>query len=173
LLAFFDRRSFSQALWLFPLAISAHMLEEALWLPGWSQQAGAWHVPVSQGEFWIASLILVVFVFGLTYGAVKGGPGGPAVYLLLCLALLMLLNIFHPHLGAAVFTGRYAPGLATALLVILPVMVYLLVRAVREGHIRGRRLAAAAVVVVPAAALIWPVLFWFGRQAMVVLRQTI
>ena len=46
-----DGMSFPLLSWLFAVAITIHNLEEALWLPGWSQSAGRWHHPVGAREF--------------------------------------------------------------------------------------------------------------------------
>jgi hypothetical protein len=37
--------SYDQLRWLFALSLTIHNLEEAIWLPEWSQQAGKWHPP--------------------------------------------------------------------------------------------------------------------------------
>ena len=44
----------------------------------------------------------------------------------------MLVNVFVPHLPAALWFRSYAPGVVTAVLVNLPLMSYLAVRALRE-----------------------------------------
>jgi uncharacterized protein with HXXEE motif len=44
--------------WLFVLAVGLHNLEEALWLPAWSERAGRWCNPVGAREFRFAVVIL-------------------------------------------------------------------------------------------------------------------
>jgi hypothetical protein len=153
---------FPYLLWLLPAAITLHMVEEMIWLPAWSQTAGKWHVPVSSRQFAFASIALLVGVYGLTAAAVRGGPGNVAVYLVLGLALTMLLNIYFPHIGSIIDLGRYGPGTATAILINLPVMVYLIWQAVSDGYIDVGRFLLLAVPIVAAAAAGWSFLLYAG-----------
>ena len=45
----------------------------------------------------------------------------------------MLANVFMPHIPASFVFHSYAPGAVTAVLINLPVMGFLSIRAVREG----------------------------------------
>ena len=47
---------------------------------------------------------------------------------------LMLVNAIW-HVMATVYLKRYAPGVGTAVLLVMPVTVYILRRALREGYI--------------------------------------
>jgi ornithine--oxo-acid transaminase len=78
-----------------------------IWLPGWSQQAGRWHQPVSARAFVAASAVFLVILYGLTGSALfaRGWWMQTAVLLLNALAVIMLLNIILPHLAAAVETA--------------------------------------------------------------------
>lgn len=151
-----------RALWLFPGAFALHNLEEALWLPDWSQSAGRLHPPVGAGEFRFALAVLTVGSVLLTALALR--RGGRWFLALAGLWGVMLLNIVFPHLLATLLLGRYAPGLGTGLLLILPVNVYLLRRAFREQALDGgpflRALGVVALVLVGAI----PGLFWLGRH---------
>ncbi len=39
--------SFGNLEWLFPIVVTLHNAEEAIWLPGWSKRAGRWRLPFS------------------------------------------------------------------------------------------------------------------------------
>lgn len=153
---------FSHLLWLFPAAVTIHMIEEMIWLPAWSQTAGKWHVPVSSRQFAFASIVLLAVCYGLAMAAVRGGPGSVAVYLVLGLALTMLLNIYFPHIGSMRDLGRYGPGTATAILINLPVMVYLIWQAISGGYIDIGLFLLLAVPMVAAAAAGWSFLLYAG-----------
>ena len=149
-------------LWLFPLAFALHNLEEGLWLPEWSRHAGRFHVPVGAAEFRFA--VAVLTAFGVLLTAQARRHGGHWFHALTAVWAVMLLNILFPHLLATVVLGRYAPGLATALLLILPVDTYLLRRAFSEGVLTARDFARACALVIPAMLGAIPLLFWLGRR---------
>lgn len=85
-------------------------------------------------------------------------------YLVAGYALAMLLNVLLPHLLATVAMRRYMPGTATAVLLNLPVTIYVLTLGFREGYIEPHTfLIFGPVVVVGIIALIL-LLFWVGRK---------
>jgi hypothetical protein len=64
---------FTEWQWLFPVAITLHNLEEAVWLPAWSNRAGKWHRPVSPSAFRFAAAVLAALAFIVTFGSARGG----------------------------------------------------------------------------------------------------
>jgi hypothetical protein len=152
----------SRALWLFPVALTLHNLEEALWLPGWSANAGGFHPPVGAAEFRFAVAVLTVAAWWLTWMALR--RGGRWLQAFFAASAAMLLNVFFPHLLATLVLGRYAPGLGTALLCILPVTATLLRRAFREQVLNWARLGRALLTVVPIVLVGIAFFFWLGRK---------
>ena len=146
--------------WLFALAVSSHMLEEIIWLPAWSQEAGRWHVPVQRGEFTAATLLFLAVFYLSVVDAIKGGPG---LYLTAGFAVVMIFNILLPHLGATVAQRRYAPGLATAVAFNLPAASAFLIALSREEHADTGRFLLGTAVALFGALVIWPRLFQLGR----------
>ena len=124
---------FNQAQWLFPLAITIHNAEEAIWLPVFWQRR-QWQVPVSANQFWVATLALDVLAFLITYLAVKHGKRSTAANFYSGFVFVVLLNVVW-HLGVAIWYRTYAPGVVTAVALNLPLTIYLLRRAVRENYI--------------------------------------
>ncbi|MCB9454201.1 MAG: HXXEE domain-containing protein, partial [Anaerolineaceae bacterium] len=109
-------------LWLFfPLAISLHNIEEAIWLPKWSQKAGRFHKPITADEFYFA----VICVTLLAYLSTVLALAFPTVALLKLIFFgflgTMILNIFMPHLAATILLRRYAPGLLTGVFGLIPI----------------------------------------------------
>ncbi len=146
------------ALWVIPLAFLVHNAEEALLFPrylplvvgrlpeGWEFISGA----ITLGQVWAALGVLTVVAFGLAVWASADRESTVPVWLLLLLQTTLLINVLW-HVGAAIvlFDG-YAPGLATAILLNLPVSIYLLRRAAREEWISRGALWA----LLPSALLV-------------------
>src|ERR1700737_3100498 len=114
-------------LWMFPIALTLHNLEEAVWLPAWSQHAGFWDSPVGPTEFRIAAALLTILVYAVTYWSSRTAKESIGTYVLAGFAFAMLLNVIF-HVAATVALRGYAPGVVTAVLINTPVMGYLLGR---------------------------------------------
>jgi hypothetical protein len=124
---------FETVQWAFPVAVTLHNLEEAIWLPGfWAERY--WHLPVNATEFRIGAALVAGFAYALTYVSIRHGAKSVATYGWAIFSAIMLLNAVW-HVGATVYLRVYAPGLVTAVVVILPVTIYLLRRGLREGYI--------------------------------------
>lgn len=156
--------TFGLTAWLFVAVVSAHNLEEAIWLPAWSKTAGRWHPPVTAIEFRFATAVLTVLAFLAAAWASLEGKAGAGAYLVAGSALAMLLNVLFPHLLATLILRRYMPGLATAVLFVLPASAVLLGKAVDENYIDIQRFLWIGPAVVIGIAISIPVLFWIGRR---------
>ncbi len=127
-------------IWLFPVAILAHVAEEALageTFPAWvSRVAG---VDVSMSEFLVMNVVaLVVVTAGAAIAARPGGAWATAA-----LGAAVLANALF-HLAGVLASGWYAPGIVTAVLLWTPLGVLALVHAVRCA--RGREVAIGVLV---------------------------
>ena len=131
----------------FCLAISAHNLEEAVWLPAWSERAGRLHARVGAREFRFAVIVLTALAWGVAVSAYLGGRESVGAYLLAGYALAMLLNVVAPHLAATALMRSYAPGTATAVLLNLPACALLLRAALLLGVRGGGQFLRGAVPV--------------------------
>lgn len=118
---------------LFLLGFSLHNIEETLWLPGWSKHARKYHKEVSPNEFRFAVIIVTAigylltfqyFVFGADYAAAK--------YIYLGFILMMVVNVFFPHLVATIVLKKYAPGLSTGLMLNAPCGIYILIKKISD-----------------------------------------
>lgn len=138
---------FSRLQWLFPIAVTLHNGEEAIWMPGWAARHLSrlpLHAPAAP-EIRLALLVLTVAGFVVTYLSARRGPQSFWAYLLFGSVVTMLANVFVPHVSAAILFRSYAPGVVTAVLVNLPVMSFLAVRAVQERWVSGVRAVAFGV----------------------------
>jgi hypothetical protein len=128
------------AIWLVPVLLALHNVEEALLFPrylplavarlpeGLQTVAGA----ITLGQVWAALALVTAVPFGLAAWAAARPSSRIALWLLLLVQATVLLNVLW-HLAASivVFQG-YAPGLLTALTLNLPFSIYLLRRARAE-----------------------------------------
>ena len=148
----------------FCLAISAHNLEEAVWLPAWSERAGKIHARVGAREFRFAVIVLTALAWGVAVAAQLGGRESVGAYLLAGYALAMLLNVVAPHLLATAFMRSYAPGTATAVLLNLPACALLLRAALVDGYVRPDVFLYVGPACVVALLASIPLLFAIGRR---------
>ena len=137
--------------WLFPLAVTIHNLEEAIWLPRWSALHPA-YVPwqISPLAFRIGVVLLTAAAFFITAKSVRAIGKRVWTYLLLAYVAAMFLNVFVPHLLGSLYLRAYTPGVVSAVVVVLPVTALLLIRAVRERTI-ATPLIATLVFGIPVA----------------------
>lgn len=137
-------------LWLVPILLTIHNLEEALLMPAFIERRNASVPgpmreilpPVTYRQFLTALIIITIipYLIALLWLGRRW-----ALYALLGLQVVMLINVLA-HTLMALFLRGYAPGLATAILINLPFSLYLLRRAVKDRWISLR-----------AAALMFPV----------------
>lgn len=124
---------FETVQWAFPVAVTLHNLEEAIWLPGfWAERS--WHLPVNAIEFRIGATLTAGLACALTYLSIRYGARSAATYGWAIFSTIMLLNAIW-HLAATLYLRAYAPGVVTAVFVVLPVTIYLLRRGRREGYV--------------------------------------
>jgi hypothetical protein len=156
--------TFEQLFFLFPVAVTLHNFEEAVLLPDWSQKAGRWHRPVGKIPFRFAVLVLTLLAYVFTYLGFIGGKQSIGVYLLSGYALVMLANVFFPHLLAAIYLGQYVPGLATGLLFTLPICSGLLFFVITNGYVSLWPLAITGGLFVIGALFLIRLLFKIGEK---------
>ncbi len=125
-----------------PLVFLVHDLEEYLAQPGWLAASGAtipeWvrgRIPSLEAYAWAFALL---FVLHLAAALLAGRRAPPrwAVWIFVLLVMGRLTNGI-PHGAQALLLQGYVPGLASAILVILPFTVLLTRGAQRQGWIRG------------------------------------
>ncbi len=155
--------SFRTLEWLFPLVITLHNAEEALWLPGWWKRAGRWHAPVAPGAFRFAVAVVTVLAYAITWLSAGSGKQSVWTYLAFGCIAAALANVLIPHVAASIALRSYIPGVATAVLLNLPVSSLLVVHALREGYVSGWKSVAYSLGVVVALVALIPALFKLGK----------
>ena len=156
---------FRKLQWMFPIAATLHSAEEAIWMPGWD----AGHLaelgvrPPGAAEILTALAVFTAAAFAVTYMSARGGPESVWAYLTFGYIIAMLANVFVPHVPAAILLRGYAPGVVTAVLLNLPLMSYVALRAVRDRWVSGWKAAVFAVVVPLTLAGMTSVFLILGR----------
>ncbi|MFB9658442.1 HXXEE domain-containing protein [Glycomyces mayteni] len=100
-------------------AFALHNLEEALTAPAFFESLPP-SLPIpwpSAAAFQLATAIVTILGLVLILFAIRRDRTWPVT----TLATIMLINIAIPHLPLAILNGGYAPGVATALLLNLPI----------------------------------------------------
>ncbi len=136
-------------------------------LPG-IQEATGRHLPSFISlpgieQFYVALLGATILPFFLILFATAGRPSRVKSYLAVVLAGVLLLNVFLPHVPAAVVLGGYAPGVATAVLLNLPFSVYFFRRSLHDGRISRRGLMVSLAVALAVLLLAIPLLYLLAR----------
>ena len=149
---------------LFLLAFTLHNIEEGLWLPNWSKNAGKYHLQVSNREFHFALIVItsvgyfITFIF-LLYGQFIE----VAKYAFLGFVLMMSFNSIFPHLIGTIVLQRYAPGTFTGLLLNLPIGIAIIIKSLGDGAQLNLILISGALVTVVTVASLRP-LFKLGNK---------
>lgn len=155
--------SFQKLQWLFPIAVTLHNSEEAIWFPAWWTRH-AREVPMQPGPdaFRFALAALTVAAFVITCLGARKGKESVWAYLMFGYIVAMLANVFIPHIPASLVFRSYTPGVVTAVLINLPIMGFLAIRAVREHWVSGRKAVTFGIAVPLAIACMIPMLLLIG-----------
>ena len=143
------------AIWLLPVVLALHNLEEGLLFPRYLPRVlgrlpaamREWIGPVGSGEMWLALALATAIPLGFSLWAAVRPSSRAAMWLVLAMWATLLLNaVWHIVAGLVLF-GGYAPGLVTAVALNLPVSVLVVQRAASEQWLSRQALRA----LVPAA----------------------
>lgn len=150
---------------LFPVAITLHNVEEALWLPGWSKSAGRFQRPVEKGPFRFAVAVITLLAYAVTGLFLLFPEQVLFRYAFAGFLGAMAVNALFPHLAATLALRKYAPGTLTGLFLMIPVDALILFTMVSSGVLGAFEvlLATAGVGILLAASI--PVLLRLGKIA--------
>jgi len=153
-------------LWLFfPIGITLHNLEEALWLPQWSVHAKRFHRQVEPKEFIFAVMIVTLLAYLSTFVAMAAPSIRLGRVVFFGFLGAMILNALVPHLAATIVLRRYAPGLLTGVALLVPVDSTILFQAMAAGKLSLGELVLSTAAVAAALLVLLPVFFRLGRLA--------
>jgi hypothetical protein len=168
-----DRISYRTLQWLVAVFALLHNLEEALTMGRYAplvrdRLSGV--VPpglltATEHLSWFYSALIVASIVPvlLVIGAVTHPTNRVAARTVLVVQSLFLVNVFVPHVPAAVALGGYAPGVVTALALELPFSVYFLRRSVRDGVVSGMGALLTVALAGPGLLLVLGTLYSLAR----------
>jgi hypothetical protein len=143
------------AIWLLPIVLALHNLEEGLFFPRYLPRVLGrlpasvrdWVGPVSLREMGVALVLATAIPLAFSVWAATRPTSRTALWLVLAMWATLLLNALWHVTAALVLFGGYAPGVATAVALNLPLSVLVLQRAAKEQWLSHR----ARWALVPAA----------------------
>ncbi len=153
--------SYAVCRWLLIAVVAVHNLEEWITVPSYGsiaptlqQHAAGWLAPPSFPVLQIAWLLVTLVPALIVLAAATADRSRFRDGLVCCVTAMYLANAFLPHLLEFAMDRAYAPGLVTAVFVVLPFAIVLLRQALREQYLSGRQLAAAVAAGVVALPLV-------------------
>ena len=133
-MTFLDSLPFDRLLWLVPVFLMIHNIEEAPFMENWSKRLPLrMPLTITTRQFVIAVTFLTLAGFAVTYLGVEYLANRTGYLIVLGIQVIMLFNAFIPHIGTTLRFRMYSPGVITAILITLPFSFYLLRRAFEEN----------------------------------------
>lgn len=149
--------------WLFALAITVHNIEEGLFLPAYAGAVPRLAGRVSPFAFRFALVVVTAAAYVVVAFAVAGSPY--AAELLAGVAVVMIINAVVPHIALTLAFRRYAPGTGSALFIMVPLSLLVIVNGFTAGALNGKDLLLAGLIVAATLLVAIPLLFSAGRYA--------
>jgi hypothetical protein len=157
-------------LWLTPLTFFAHDLEELITMPAWI--AGHWEgleslgvskfLPDSVPQLVSAIGILLLVFCIVTFGAVRSGMQGSWSIAYQILLGAFFLHAFT-HIAQAIYFSGYTPGVVTAVVLVIPVCLYLYGKLLKSGLVTMKSAILTAVLgIVALVPVLLVILFLSG-----------
>jgi hypothetical protein len=139
MMSLLDSIPFDRLLWLVPVFLTLHNLEEAPFMENWSRRL-AMKLPltITTRQFVIAVTFLTVAGFVLTYFGMQYLANQTGYLIVLAMQAIILFNAFIPHIATTLRFRMYSPGLITAIVIVLPFSFYLFRRGFYEHILTWR-----------------------------------
>lgn len=152
---------------LFCVAITLHNIEEAIWLPKWSQQSSKFQKPVTTSQFRFAVIVITILAYLSSTSYLYSPESKLMKWIFIGFLGSMIVNAIFPHLLATVFMRKYAPGLLTGVLLNIPINSLVLYQMFEGDLIIWKELILSTLLVGITLLALIPILFKIGgkRQA--------
>jgi hypothetical protein len=164
-----ERLSYRTLQWLVAACALLHNLEEAVTMSRFAPQirerlsgvAPASLLAVTGNLSWFYTALVVATLVPciVVLNAVMRRTSRAAAWAVVFVQSLFFVNVFLPHVPAALLMGGYAPGVVTAVAIQLPWSVIFLRRSVREGRVSKSGVALAVGLAVPALVVLLGALY--------------
>jgi hypothetical protein len=133
-MALLNSLSLDQLLWLVPIFLTIHNIEEAPFMASWFKRLPMkLPLTITTRQFVIAVTFITLAGFVLTYFGVEYLANQTGYLLVLGMQAILLFNAFVPHIATTIRFRMYSPGVITAVLIMLPFSFYLFRRAFDEN----------------------------------------
>lgn len=131
---FLNAIPFDRLLWLVPIFLTIHNMEEAPFMESWSRRLPI-KLPlrITTRQFMIAVTVITIAGFILTYLGVEYLANQTGYLIVLGIQVIMLFNAFVPHVAMTIRFRMYSPGVVTAITLMMPFSFYLFWRAFQEN----------------------------------------
>ena len=133
---FLSRLTFREAVWLFPLVFTLHVLEELPQFTNWAQRYAS---PAFTRTDYIKIHLAGIAVAFMAAAVIWYFPN--RIVLLVFFTFIFTPAIFYNtlfHAGATAYFGVYCPGLLTAVVLYVPLYGWISTLAFREGLLSSR-----------------------------------
>lgn len=134
-----ETNTLKKAIFFLPIAFSIHNLEEVLTV-GNLQIVTNKHFHHTDAQFQIAVLLFSIVGFMVVFLRNLYTSEDAYLRVIVWFAGMILLNVFIPHLLIAIITRSYTPGLASAILINLPLVTTILKKIKKIEKIPTKRL---------------------------------
>ena len=132
----------------FCLAITIHNVEEALWLPEWSQSGSSFQQPVTAKEFHFAVFIIMLLAYVLSFLYVRFPKINLLKWAFIGFLGSMVFNaIFRIPLLATIMMKTYVPGVVTGILLNIPINTIILYKLHKINVVTKKEIVISTVVV--------------------------
>ncbi|MDD3364061.1 MAG: HXXEE domain-containing protein [Syntrophomonas sp.] len=161
---------YRQAMWLAPLLLIIHNLEEYLTMSAFISRhledlpAFYKKMAMSSEQFTQALIIVTVLAVLLTFGGSISEANGIGMLLAVTTQAGLLINAVQ-HIAASIWLGTYTPGVITSIFLYLPVISYLILRAFREGYISKKLIIYSFIL---GIAMLLPVILLAKYIALII-----
>ena len=130
-------------------AIAVHNLEEWLTIPYFPETSTVFDTGLAAPPWQVMEIALVIVTL-LPAAIITWAATGPQRthkdWAICWIGSIFCVNVFVPHVSASILAIGYTPGVASAVIVNLPLCLLLLRRALVERRVTRSQLAAAFVV---------------------------
>jgi len=148
---------------LFMFGISIHNIEEALWLPAWSKYAKRYTKQVDAQEFRFAVMMITIFALLATSAIIMFHQTPISTYIYFGFLGAMMINVVFPHVIATIALKRYAPGLASGILLILPINSGIIFKSINANIVSFIDVIASTIIVGIVLLICLPILLKIGK----------
>lgn len=163
-MTFLNSIPFDRLLWLVPIFLTIHNIEEAPFMESWSRRLPV-KLPLSitTRQFVIAVTFITIAGFMITYLGVEYLANQTGYLLVLGMQAILALNAFVPHIATTIHFRMYSPGVMTSILIILPFSFYLFRRAFDENILNWSQFWIMFAIAPFAVAIIAYISLQFGK----------